>query len=164
MEELDQVLVLTLGQTKWLKDARLGWVIQLASGRIMVERFFECGQAAIVHVWSREGDVAERGRTKPSNVLAPLRPPIETAVGRRVHGNDRSFKGCDRLGDIGKRVDIVWSGEGTRDQALVKRVATQSFQKFRFVALPSKFDRLLAEHRSERLILERIESRICPRQ
>ena len=83
-EEFDQIMLFAISQLERPKDARFVRVIHLAASRVVIEDFFQCYEAAVVHVRRSKRDVPQCGRSKLSDVLGPLRVFIETAVRRQV--------------------------------------------------------------------------------
>jgi hypothetical protein len=61
-------------------------MIQLATGCVVLDHFFERRQAPIMHVGRRDGDVPQRGRAELSDVFGSSGLFKESTIRRGVRG------------------------------------------------------------------------------
>jgi hypothetical protein len=86
------------------------------------------------------------------------------AIVRRVAGDQRALERRDRLGDRVERERIVDVRERLGEHALIAHVGAQASEELVLLAGEAELDRVLAEHRNERLGLEREQAGVRPRQ
>src|SRR5215471_6194345 len=84
LQKLDQVVLLTLTETKRVKDARLVRMIDLASSRVVVQHLFERGNATVMHVGSRDRNIPERRCAESPNIFGAVRVFVQTAIWRNI--------------------------------------------------------------------------------